>query len=620
MRILSVVSAAAFLLASLVGCPHTQALDGLDATATSSTNAELELRAAREAAEHGDGALSARRYQQFLHDHPNDPLCGEASLGLGQILLADGDIAGATRYFDRVAALPDPHTAEKGRFYRGIALAVGGNAADARTLLEPFVGKTIAPNETALLYRTLAAVYAQLGDSIHALLSLDAILHGDGPESEKAAARTRIDMLATDELSADDVQRAADTLAHTSYAWSVIAKRALREAHARHDLARVRHLTDELREAGIDLDPDLQDMAMRAEMPEDVNAQAIGVILPLSGRLREVGQRAMKALLLASGVPTTGPLSPTAARIVPRDSAGDPVRAAHAVEDLVSMHRVIAIVGAIDGREAQAAAIRARELQVPFITLSASGDVGGGDMIFHAVGSAADEVTILVRAAIARGAHRFALVRPDTAFGSAMEAVYTAKVRALGGETLAAAVYPAGTTSFGPLAAKMATESFDAVFVADAPRVAVNIVSTLNAAFGARRDAAERHAPLVMLAQISFDGAAMRLAGHGLDGALLSVAFDPTLATEEAQQFLRAYRAANNFDPDVFAAAAFDAYTLLRRVIDGGARSRADAAAALIALPDAPTLSSLGGFTPTGEPRHITRLYEIRNATPVLLP
>ena len=61
-------------------------------------------------------------------------------------------------------------------------------------------------------------------------------------------------------------------------------------------------------------------------------------------------EQAVKGLQVDAGLPETGPTAPGAPQLVLRDTGGDPERAVHAVEELVSLHRAIAIIGPIDGQ------------------------------------------------------------------------------------------------------------------------------------------------------------------------------------------------------------------------------------------------------------------------------
>ena len=401
----------------LTGCPRgsgQQDLASLPSLTTADGAALADLRAARTAAEAGEAQDAEARYRRFLDEHPSDPLVPLAQLGLGRVLLANGAIEPALERFAIVAASDDERVAEAGRFYRGVALHLAGRHAEALELLTPLIGRTVDPDETSLLLRTLAASAEREGQVVAALGALDR-LAGNADVSAEEREQARVDLRALVTAAApEQVSRAYDELPREGVAWPEVAQRAIRLAFDAGDMARVAAIVRELRERQIPMSDELAELALRAERTERADPRAIGAILSLSGRGREVGQRAMRGLVIASGAPAVGPAGPNASQLVMRDDGGDPERAARAVEDLVSVHRVIAIVGPIEGEAARAAARRAQELGVPIITLVPDAQiVGAGEMVFRLFASPREEASALVLAARARGASRFAVLRPS---------------------------------------------------------------------------------------------------------------------------------------------------------------------------------------------------------------
>ena len=612
----------AYALVSTGGCPGgSGALDveTLPLVTTDDPRAEADLRAARESAEAGRAQEAAQRYQRFLEAHPSDPLAPMAELGLGQILLAQGDDAGALVRFTRVAASTDPATAERGRFYEGVALQVGGHSQEALTRLRPLVGRTVDPAETALLLRTVAAASEQLGERVGALDALDALVREPVTEEERSSARQHLEALAATSLTAEEASRAANTLPHDGAAWAPVARRALRDAFAAGDMERVRTLGAALQAAHITLEEELASMVLRASRPADVAPGVVGAILPLTGRGREVGQRALRGLMLAAGVPANGPAANGAPQLVFRDTGGDPARAAAAVDELVQLHRVIAIIGAIGSDEAAAAAARAQALGVPLLTLSTASEVTAvGPMIFRVFSTPDAELDALVVRARANGATRFAVLGPTSGFGDAMRAAFARAVAARGGTVVATQSYAPGATSFGHEAAALRTAAPDALLFADsaralalaAPALAAAGLWCLPAGSAAPRDG---KAITLLAPGLAFDAALLRSSGRYLQGALFAVPFHAATATGAGRAFADAYAQQLGGEPDAFAAFAYDAYRLVRTAVDGGSRTR-PALAARLAGVTADTASAVGGFTTAREPRRATHLLELRGS------
>ncbi len=611
----------ALALLTAGGCPRGGGeldVETLPLVTTDDPRAEAELRAAREAAEAGRAADAAQRYQRFLERFPNDPLAPVAELGLGQILLAQGDYPAARARFARVAGTSDAATAERGRFYEGVTLQLAGEPREALTRLRPLLGRTVDPEETALLLRSVATASAQVGERLAAVDALDALLRESIANDARETARTQLEALATTALTVEEAQRAESTLPHGGAAWPLIARRALREAFTAGDMERVRTLGAALQAAGAALDEELSGMVLRAARPAEVAPGVVGAILPLSGRGREVGQRALRGLMLAAGTPATGPGAPDAPQLVFRDSGGDPARATAAVDELVQLHRVIAIIGPIGTEETAAAAARAQTLGVPLLTLAAAGDAPTRSaMVFRAFPTPDAELAALVGRARARGARRFAVIGPTSGFGDAMRAAFGRAVTTQGGELVASPTYAPGATSFGREATALRAAAPDAVFVADAARTLALVAPALAAAglwcqpAGAPQPRDGR-AFVLLATGIGFDPALARSSSRHLQGALFSVPFHVATATGAARTFAERFTAQQlGGEPDAFAAFAHDAYRIVRSTVDAGARTRPDLALRL-AGSRADTASALGGFTAAREPQRATRLLELR--------
>ena len=99
-----------------------------------------------------------------------------------------------------------------------------------------------------------------------------------------------------------------------------------------------------------------------------VDANAIGCILPLTGRDAAAGNRALDAIILASGL--FDPIVKTPVRLVIEDSRSKPEAAGAAVTKLVRHAGVICIIGPLGADESLAAAREAQRFKVPIMTLT----------------------------------------------------------------------------------------------------------------------------------------------------------------------------------------------------------------------------------------------------------
>jgi ABC-type branched-subunit amino acid transport system substrate-binding protein len=619
-RLLGVAALTAMLVGGLFGCPQrgSERTLNLPLLTSEDPDAEAEIRAAREAFEAGHAADAKARYERFLTERPSDPLVAVAHLGIGQIELAEGNATEARTHFAAVVSHPDTGVAERGRFYDGVALHLLGQHREALDALRPFVGRTVDPEETSILFSTIAAASDQIGDRVGAIEALDALTRAPVPEAEKEAARQRIVELVEEPHTPEEIQRAADQLPRDGAAWPLVAQRALRQSFEAGDLARVHALAEALRHQGVDLDEELTAMAVRADRSQDADPRTIGAILPLSGRGREVGQLALKGLVLAAGGPAEGPAGADAPQVVFRDDGGDPARAVRAVEELVSLHRVIAIVGPLTGPTSEAAARRAQELGVPLIALSPNANVAAtGPMVFRLFVTPQGESRDLVQAASRRGARRFAVFHPDTAYGTAMADAFESAVRAAGGEPVARVSYPAEATAFGREMEALAATPFDALFVPDSARK-IALVAPALASAGLwcmpEGSTPPRNGRVItlLLPSVGFGADLPRSSGRYLSGALFSVPFYAPTATGAGRTFADAFAVRYGTAPDAFAAYAYDAGQMIRTAVGRGAATRTAVQAELAGMRAFDTAAPSAGFTDRREPVRATRILELR--------
>lgn len=589
------------------GCPRDADTRTLPLLTSENPVAEDALREAERAVQAGDLSEGESRYRAFLRDHGDDPLLAVAKLDLGRLLLATDRVAEARALFAEVAAHPETRIAERARLHQGVTAHLSGDDDDALALLTPLVDRTVVPEETLLLLRTLAASRTRASNRIGAVEALDRLLRERLEEIVRDEVRQEL-LTLTDALDTEESLALAGRLARDGEAWPLVARRALREAFATGQLARVRDLASQLRAERVPLDAELQSMALRAERTGRVDPHAIGAILPLSGRGREVGQLALQALMMAAGQPADGP-RPGGTRLFFRDTAGDPEAAARAVDDLVSLHQVVAIVGPLDARAATVAARRAEALGVPLVTLAPDASLATlGTYVFRAAPTPAEEALALVQRAKALGSSSVAVMAPEHAYGQVSAEAFCDAARAEGLSVAGVVTYPTGATSFRESLDALRALRFDVLFVPDHAR-AIAVVAPALAAGGLGAEAQVR----LLLPSVAWDASLTRTSGRYLQGALISRPFLPE-ADPEAQRFQDAFVARYRRSPDMLAALAHDVLALVRGSSAGlpeteGAR---DVLRQRMTNASLVTATSLGGFAPDRSPLRATRVYEVR--------
>lgn len=598
------IAVAASLFALTSACSHAPE-SGLVRTASSDRGAERVLAEAAAHAEAGESAEAARTYQSFLTQFAGDPRALEAELGLGRILLADGDVAGARERFARVLTSSDPSLRDSGRLYDGVALQIAGESATARDRLEPLIGKLTRGDESALLMRTLASAHEQLGDLASSLEVLAQILAAAENATEAEGARTRIAMIVDEELSSADVELLQSRFPRGSAVRQLLVERAMREAAASGHSDRVRQLAAGLDGQSGETSPELAAIVRRAELPMNVDPNSIGVLVSLSGAARAQGREVLDGALAAEPLARSGPLLPNGERLVARDARSDADAVARAVDDLVNLHRVVAIIGPTEPRECMHAAARARELGVPMLSLCASPELESiGPWIFRMAAPPNTEIDALVHAAATQGLTRIAIARPETAAAEGAERALLQSLRARNLTFAGAFRYPEGTMVFTDFARALSSSTFDAVVVVDGPE------SSLSLAHALTSESSRRRAPLrILFLERSFSES---LASDDLDGSLVATSQATGAASDSVREFRERFVATHRAPPTAAATRTYDAISIVRRVVAEGARTREAVADALRTKTFGATATGITGFAPDRSPVGTVRVREWR--------
>ena len=190
-------------------------------------------------------------------------------------------------------------------------------------------------------------------------------------------------------------------------------------------------------------------MAMISRLRElrDVDMQAVGCILPLSGRYKGYGDRVLRGMGMAAQGSGTGE---NGVRLVVKDSGGDPAAAAAAVRELALTHKVAAIIGPLSRQAAEAAALEAQQLEIPIITLTQKREITRvGDYVFRDFLSSEQQVRALAEyAVLGLGLRRFAILYPQDTYGSRLMQLFSYEVSRQGGEVRGAEAYSTSQTDF----------------------------------------------------------------------------------------------------------------------------------------------------------------------------
>ncbi|MEK6774602.1 MAG: penicillin-binding protein activator [Bdellovibrionota bacterium] len=383
---------------------------------------------------------------------------------------------------------------------------------------------------------------------------------------------------------------------------------------------------------GSDLAYKSKEVIDQLEASKRVSPKTIGVVLPLSGKNANIGQRALRGIQMGLGLHQ--PYSNF--KLAVMDSEGNADNARRGVERLVREDNVIALIGSLLGKTALAEITKSSEFNIPTITLSQkSGLTDFGPYVFRNSLTTEMQVRHLVRVAMdSLGMKRFAVMYPNDSYGVETTNIFWDEVLARGGTVVAAQTYNPKDTDFRQAVQRLvgtyyiearlneykqkqkeffATNKnkpsrsnynaddlltpvvdFDGLFIPDSAKTLGQISAFLS--YGGVRGV-----KLMGTNLWNSPGLAKR-AGSFSNNILFVDSFTP--ASLASNRFLSEYKVIYNEDPSLIEIQAYDSALILRQLILQGAASRETIAEKLTSLKEFP--GSLGTLQMTSD-REIRR-------------
>lgn len=381
---------------------------------------------------------------------------------------------------------------------------------------------------------------------------------------------------------------------------------------------------------GSDLAVRSQEILNQMDAVRNVQAQTVGVVLPLSGRNAPVGQRALRGLEMGLGLHIPG----SSFKLAVMDSEGNPDSARRGVERLVKEDNVIAVVGSLLSKTAPAVAAKSDELGVPTIALSQrSGLTEIGPTVFRNSLTSGMQVRALVRTAMEdMGMKRFAILYPNDAYGVEFTNIFWDEVLARGGQITAVQTYSNKETDFRLVIQRLTgtyfgearqdefnirlnelkhsdkkrsvrqsnlenvlqpITDFDAIFIPDSVKAMGQISAMLS-----YNDV--RNVKLLGTNLWNTKDVAKR-AGNFANSLLFVDSISPT---QDRSRFMMEYKSIYGEEPSLIEIQAYDAGLILRQLVAAGASSREELTRKLTSLNQFP--GSLGVLSMNAE-REIER-------------
>lgn len=410
------------LVLGVLGCPPaTVVRDGREIPAAEASRTDLEE--ARKALAEGRLEEALQKAQAFTREFPQTDRMGEALALQGKILYEMGKYQEAVEFLRRLMTdFPSSPDYIQAAVDLGMSLAKLGRSTEALSTLQSVFDRLPDENRQAEIASLLAETYDSAGAPAEAIHWYTVLCRLRPDEGFRKRIEAQVTDIVDQRLSFLDTRKVVEQL-------RAKGERGFPADILTFKLAKIFFHSYEFEAAestfgsflaewpGHPLSREAAVLLQRITERNKVEQNAIGVLLPLSGKYRGYGQQALEGIQLGVGIfeeqAGQGPV------LVIRDTAGEPDKTAEAMEDLVFNEHVIAIVGPIFSSEAHAAAVKAMELSVPLIALSGKEDLLEiGDWVFRNFLTYKAQARTLVGYAMEKlGARRFAILYPNDTYG-----------------------------------------------------------------------------------------------------------------------------------------------------------------------------------------------------------
>ncbi|MBM4293488.1 MAG: tetratricopeptide repeat protein [Deltaproteobacteria bacterium] len=490
-----------------------------------------------------------QQYTAYLERHPQGGHATAARLREAELLGLLGDWQGALRRYQTLLARePAPEIALKARYGLGQSHFKLGRYQQAAQILDSLTARDLPRSLWFSTQALLAEIALKQGQVAQAFTRLR-LAAQDLPAGDQEwfdDLKTRL----VEQAAPDELQSLAEMYRDTPLSAALLLRLA-RLAQEAGRLEEAKKWVNTLQERF----PASPEAATGARLLAGAR-RSLGVLLPLTGEMGNVGQKVRQGMELA--------VKGAAVELTFRDTRNDPGASAQAVRDLAQSPGLTAILGPLTAGVAQAAAEAAQAARVPLIALSQkSGLTQTGDMVFQAFITPRQQVWALLRYTLGNlGLKSYAVLYPDSSYGRTFLQQFQEELEAQGGELAAQESYAPGTHDFAPVLAvlKDAAAGAQALFIPDDLAVAAEVADSL--ASGPWKPARLLGTNLMHQPQISPAQA------RALEGVLFPDAFFSGDSNSGVQQFVAAYRQQYGEDPDYLAAQGFVVARLLVKLLE----------------------------------------------------
>jgi branched-chain amino acid transport system substrate-binding protein len=497
----------------------------------------------------------------------------------GEIFLSKGDTEKALwRFKSLTTDFPESPLLNEAKFRMAICYTRLKRPQDAIRILNELLSTFLSSSRMAQIFTLLGDNYLESKEPLTALqwYGKGLLVPGQPSEELKKKVKSILDASKEEEL------KSIESLYRGAYAGGYAKLRLARMAKAQGNDSAAKKYLAEIEQEYRGMDYIIQARGLYETVSPSVKSKyTVGVILPLTGIQGPFGERALQGIQSAIGE-TDAPLISLAVR----DSKSDPEEAGKAVEELVNVEKVIAIIGPLLSIDMDNAARKAQQLRVPLLTLAQKElPAGRGDFVFQNSLTPLEQIQALSQFAVKDLELRtFAVFYPNSPYGLYFKNLFNQEITRRGGKILGSAVYQEGQTDFSQeikaffkvrvlskLDAKKKNEdefkpllSVDGIFIPDS-HDRVGMILSQMAFFDVKG---------AFLGTNSWNGPGLISIGRkAAEGAIFVDAFFAKNRSPGVVQFVEEFRKLFQRDPETLEALSYDGAKLIKEILQSGSVS-----------------------------------------------
>ena len=384
--------------------------------------------------------------------YPDSTAGQDALYRAGVLAFEEGDFVTARKAFTELVFENPLHPqADQARLKSGLASVELKAWRDAYQTLSPLIDK-LSGADKKLAEEGLekaAAGTQQFGEALKlAMKAVDAAQSDD----DKKAALARLEEVVESKTNFLAITEAWHELPVTHAAWPLLTFKMARVYYHLRDWTNLDQALKSLLQNAPNSPyaPEAKELLARVSRRAETKPKVVGAVLPLSSKkYKAFADTVLRSLQLG--------FKGSDVELVVKDSADDPALAAKLVEQLAFDEGAIAIIGPLLTDDSRRAALVAEELQIPLITMSrAEGITDIGPHVFRTMVTNSQQADALAEYSMTTlGYKTFAVLFPNTPFGTEFTNAFWDAIEARGGVIRGAETYPHDATTFTDEAKKV---------------------------------------------------------------------------------------------------------------------------------------------------------------------